>query len=396
MQKTFMGIIFVGLLVGTVGCTADTPGSVDDVPSTATDSSDPTSTDETDAADSSDSSESDASDASDTSDGADPTDDSADASDATDPSDVSDATDPTDTVDPTDTSPTILRFVVLGDGGEGNDAQYQVADTMKSLCDERGGCSFALYLGDNIYDDGIDTDEGLQDPQFEDKFELPYAPLDFPFYVVLGNHDYGVVPISNDKAEIQVVYSDFSQKWTMPDYYYTFEQENVQFFGLDTNALMLDTDFVGDPTSQRQWLDATLAASTAQWKIAYGHHPYLSNGQHGNAGNYEGIPEWTPGAGFVRGDAVKEFMEESVCGKIDIYFCGHDHNRQWLEPRCGTEFVVSGAAAKNTDLEGRGTPTFFEDDLQPGFMLVEIEGNRLRGEFYDQYGNLDFFREVTK
>ena len=100
-------------------------------------------------------------------------------------------------------------------------------------------------------------------------------------------------------------------------------------------------------------------------------------------------------AGFVPGDAVKEFVEESMCGKIDIYFCGHDHNRQWLEPTCGTEFVVSGAAAKLTDLEG-GSPTFYEDDLQPGFMLVEIQDNRLRGEFYDQYGNLDFFREVIK
>ena len=66
----------------------------------------------------------------------------------------------------------------------------------------------------------------------------------------------------------------------------------VLIFGLDTNALMLDTDFVGDPTSQREWLDASLAASNFQWKKSFGHHPYLSNGQHGNAGNYEGIPEW--------------------------------------------------------------------------------------------------------
>ena len=387
MKKPFVGIICLGMLMIGGGCTADTPGNVSEDATVTTDASDPSATDASDTAGSADASES--TDSSDTS-------DTSDASDTSDPTDASDVTDPTDTVDPTDTTSSVLRFVVLGDGGEGNDAQYQVADTMKSICDERGGCKFALYLGDNIYDDGIDTDEGLQDPQFEDKFELPYAPIDFPFYVVLGNHDYGEIPISNDKAEIQVVYSDFSDKWTLPDYYYTFEDGDVQFFGLDTNALMLDTDFVGDPTSQRQWLDASVQASTAQWKIAYGHHPYLSNGSHGNAGNYEGLAEWLPGVGFVRGDYVKEFMEESVCGKIDVYFCGHDHNRQWLQPTCGTEFVVSGAAAKNTDLEGRGTPTFFEDDLQPGFLLVEIEGNRLRGEFYDQYGNLDFFREVIK
>ena len=79
---------------------------------------------------------------------------------------------------PSRIEPPILRFVVLGDGGEGMTPNIKL-NTMRTLCDERGGCSFALYLGDNIYDDGIDTDEGLQDPQFEDKFELPYAPLDF-------------------------------------------------------------------------------------------------------------------------------------------------------------------------------------------------------------------------
>ena len=44
------------------------------------------------------------------------------------------------------------------------------------------------------------------------------------------------------------------------------------------------------------------------------------------------------------GDYVQEFMEAHICGKMDLLLSGHDHNRQWLEPTCGTEFVVSGAA----------------------------------------------------
>ena len=44
-------------------------------------------------------------------------------------------------------------------------------------------------------------------------------------------------------------------------------------------------------------------------------------------------------------------MDDYVCGDIDVYFSGHDHNRQWLEPTCGTDFIVSGAGAKTTDLE---------------------------------------------
>ncbi len=42
-----------------------------------------------------------------------------------------------------------LRFVALGDAGEGNDAQYKVAGAMANLCAEKG-CDFAIYLGDNF------------------------------------------------------------------------------------------------------------------------------------------------------------------------------------------------------------------------------------------------------
>ena len=38
------------------------------------------------------------------------------------------------------------------------------------------------------------------------------------------------------------------------------------------------------------WLtDEWAGGSTGTWRIAYGHHPYLSNGPHGNAGMYEGF-----------------------------------------------------------------------------------------------------------
>lgn len=81
---------------------------------------------------------------------------------------------------------------------------------------------------------------------------------------------------------------------------------------------------------------------------------------------------------------------------IDLSICGHDHNRQWLEPTCGTELIVSGTAAKTTGLEGRGTPTFFEDDVDGGFLLVEIDGNTLTGWFYDDNAQEEFSRTITK
>ena len=100
---------------------------------------------------------------------------------------------------------------------------------------------------------------------------------------------------------------------------------------------------------------------------------------------------------IVNGEKIEEFVDESVCGKIDVYFAGHDHNRQWLEPTCGTEFVVSGAAAKNTDLEWRDdNPTFYDDDTSPGFLYVEIDANLLIGRFYDKDGEMNFERTIVK
>lgn len=284
----------------------------------------------------------------------------------------------------------VVRFVAMGDGGEGNGTQLQVAQAIKAECDARGGCMFALYLGDNIYDTGVDS---AMDSQFQSKFEVPYMDLNFPFYITLGNHDYGGGGAGFEfyKGDYQVEYTQYSSKWHLPSHYYTesiaVPGTTVDVFSLDTNSIM----YTG-ASSQKSWLQGALAASTATWKIAFGHHTYVSNGQHGNAGEYEGIP----GLPIISGGNVEDFMDDAVCGQADVYICGHDHNRQWLQPTCGTEFIVSGTAAKDTDLDPKGTPTFFENDQLGGYLLVEIAGNTFTGWFYDENGTMEFTRTVNK
>ena len=98
-----------------------------------------------------------------------------------------------------------VSFIAIGDTGTGEEKQYKVAAAMKEVCDELG-CDFALGLGDNIYETGVDS---VDDVQFIDKFEKPYADVDFPFYMTLGNHDNGWLSgdgLDNDKGEFQVDY----------------------------------------------------------------------------------------------------------------------------------------------------------------------------------------------
>ena len=268
--------------------------------------------------------------------------------------------------------PPPVRFVVLGDGGTGDDHQRAVAEGVRKVCAELG-CAFALYAGDNIYESSV---SGVDDAQFDSKFEEPYAELDFPFYVALGNHDYGsngtnVLP-SDAQSSAQVEYTAHSEKWNLPHHYYTFRQGDVQFFALDTNAIVLDR--FRPRAEQEAWLDQAMAESDAPWKLVFGHHPYISNGEHGNSDSED----------------LRSVIEGSVCGHAQVYFAGHDHNREWLEPVCGTSFIVSGAAAKLRDMRGEEQPTRYQDGKSRGFLWVEVDGDVLTGRFYDEAGQLDY------
>jgi len=321
-----------------------------------------------------------------------------DATTDTDPSVTDDPTDlPTDTDTDADAEPTgpttpegsqVVRFIAMGDAGEGNNDQFQNATAMETVCAQRG-CDFALYLGDNFYDSGVDDE---YDSMWQTHFEQPYANLDFPFYAVLGNHDYGADGLGLEfwKSQHYMNYEALSDKWKFPGPYYFFEEEHVGFIALNTTEM-----FFGLGDMQQDWIDQLVVNKPGhlQWLIAFGHHPYISNGQHGNAGRYEGIPDL--GLGMVndipRGAYIQDIFDESVCGNITIYISGHDHNRQFLEPACGTEFIVSGAGAKTTDFEHRiNNPSFFEDDTIEGFLWGEVKDTQFTGAFYDMNGTLNY------
>lgn len=301
-----------------------------------------------------------------------------------------------------ETPPPIHRFFVLGDTGEGNDAQRDVAAAMKGICDSEG-CDFALLLGDNIYNSGVDS---VDDEQWQEKFEEPYQDLDIPFYAALGNHDYGgksgPIPTGGvgneeEKGPIQVMYSQRSNKWKMPATHYSLLFEDLAFVVLDTNDLMWNMKWYGEQSTFVAEKVTLLA--DAKWIIAAGHHPYRSNGNHGNAGDYDPGLGLTTVIPILDGRHIKPFFDDHVCGKFDFYMSGHDHNLQWLnenESCGGTELIVSGAGAKTTGLKGRGNEVHFETDESEGFLYVVIEDNVFHGRFFDRDGKMLFERTVTK
>jgi hypothetical protein len=265
-----------------------------------------------------------------------------------------------------------VRFVVLGDAGTGDNNQFAVGSAMASVCAQQG-CDFALYVGDNFYSDGVSA---LDDSQFQDKFEAPYAALDFPFYAVPGNHDYGGGGGGYDtwRTDLEVEYTTHSTKWTMPDQYYAFEAGNATFIGLDTTPL----DW-GNTQEESAWLPSELAAHSTTWKFAYGHHPYLSNGNHGNANGNFG-----------------PFVESNLCGNVDVYFSGHDHDLEWVQSDCnGTQFIVSGGGGAGLYGIQGSNPDLYANSTH-GFLWVELDGDTFTGVFYDDQGNELYRHSFTK
>lgn len=259
-----------------------------------------------------------------------------------------------------------VRFVAVGDTGKGNAGQRRVARAMGQICAERG-CDFALLLGDNYYPRGM---QAPGDPRIDELVTDVYRELGIPVLAVLGNHDWGR-GLDDDAARWQVEWARSHDFVRMPERYYRFVAGDATFFALDTTPV-----FWGNDRAQDRWLREAVRRAPTRWKIVFGHHTFRSDGEHGNAGAYEGLG-FVP---IVRGSPLRRLFEGGVCGVADLYLAGHDHNLQWIE-HCGADLVVTGAGATARDLVDRGNhPRFAAAAL--GFAWIEL-ADRARVAFFD-------------
>ncbi len=309
----------------------------------------------------------------------------------------------------------VTRLIAMGDTGEGNATQYRVAEGAQARCDRTGGCDGFLMLGDNIYDDGA---QSPTDPQFDTKIDQPYANLKLgppqdgfdtrprmPIYVTLGNHDLGGAGLNSFQIRNYLLYAQDHNWFYYPAEFYDTQVGNVHLISVHTNPMA----YLGQNLDvQGSLVDRVVQTTSADWTIAIGHHPYRSNGVHGNAGSYEGIP----GDLVVLGGAFREWIDTHVCNQVDFYLSGHDHNRQWLAsvppiptwpPQtpirdripCSTHFAVSGAGSKSRDLENRRNELAFGSD-QVGFLFLEFHQDYANVEFCDADGNTEWSQVITR
>lgn len=313
-----------------------------------------------------------------------------------------------------------VKIVAMGDAGTGAPSQSFVGEAIRQVC-ELDGCDFVIGMGDNIYKAGP---KNLDDQQFQDKFEIPYQNLSLPFYMVLGNHDSSGLSAGdggfNARGQIEIEYTHHSDIWAMPDRYYQIKaplhgnqlrfqpdlnpQPLVELFALDSTPITSAPDFIPRyrinlySQNMGNWLSAGIHNSKAQWKLAYAHHPYISNGKHGNAGNYDSIGDYAEKLKKympklnkylfqrVAGTYYRDFYDQHMCGELDMYLAGHDHNMQWLAPmdKCGkTHFVVSGAGAKSNNIYNpKRNPFYWQCSKTIGFFWIQIVADSMLVKIY--------------
>jgi Calcineurin-like phosphoesterase len=232
----------------------------------------------------------------------------------------------------------LLRFVITADSGAGDDNQYGVARAMANY-HRQNPYNLALLGGDNIYNEG-------EIWKISQVFEQPYAPLlkqGVRFQACLGNHD-----IRTDNGVPQVKYAGFN----MADRYYTFTEQGVQFFALDTNVN-------ANWDAQLAWLERELSRSQAAWKIVYGHHPIYASGVYGTNSTF-----------------VKLFTPLFKKYGVQLYMNGHEHHYERTRSIEGTTYIITGHGGAHLRAVGKSDWTEYAVS-RFGFTALEVYGDRI-------------------
>ena len=231
--------------------------------------------------------------------------------------------------------PKSVRFAVIGDGGTGDRAQFDVAAQMARF-HEKVNFDFVLMLGDNIYG-------GKGASAYKSKFEAPYRALldaGVKFYASLGNHD--------DASE--TLYKPFNMGGKR---YYSWHSGNVHLLALDSNYM--------DP-EQLGWIEQQIPDNEKDWKICFFHHPLYDH------------------ARFHGPDLDLRAQLEPLLQKkgVDVVMSGHEHIYERIKPQHGIYYFVLGNSGQLRAGDLRPSPEIDKGfDTNQSFMLVEIAGDEL-------------------
>ncbi|NNF22708.1 MAG: metallophosphoesterase family protein, partial [Saprospiraceae bacterium] len=163
-----------------------------------------------------------------------------------------------------------VRAWVLGDCGTADGNAAAVRNAYENYVNTNSlHTDMILMLGDNAYNSG--TDSEYQAAVFNMYTNMLRKAV---LWACPGNHDYGTI-----NAYLNIFTQPTSGQaggiGSGTERYYSFDYGNIHFISLDSHGSPRN---VGG--AQYNWLQNDLNNTTADWIVAYWHHPAYTNGSH--------------------------------------------------------------------------------------------------------------------
>ena len=305
------------------------------------------------------------------------------------------------------------RIWVIGDAGTKDSRQRSVRDAYDAF-NGSARTDLWLMLGDNAYLDG--TDEEYQDAVFDMYKPLLATSVVWPTF---GNHD-------GQTASSATQSGPYYDLFTLPkngecgglasgtEAYYSFDWGNVHFLCLDSYES--DRSVNGPMWT---WARNDLAATSAQWLIAFFHHPPYTKGSHDS----------DTGSPLIA--MRKNFLPMLEDAGVDLVLAGHSHvyERSYLldghyglsttltsamkkdggsgrdaapyrkssgtQPHEGAVYIVAGSSGHATG-GPLNHPAMFVSLNEMGSVVLDVSPTRLDAKFIRETGAIDDWFSIVK
>ena len=227
-----------------------------------------------------------------------------------------------------------IRFMVLGDSGQGTTAQTKIARVIREADPD-----FVLHCGDLVY-------QGINDRSVDWRFFNYYQAhmRTTPYYMVVGNHDlnccFGDGEPDYNPTNWVLNATSFQRAFFLPTnnvtgtkHFYSFDAGDAHFVAL-YNPWFADYNFTAQ-SDQFGWLTNDLALSSKPWKFIFMHMPLATSGGHYNRDD---------NANFINDstELMNLLLPVATRYGVQLVMGGHDHNFERFAPTNGIHHFVTG------------------------------------------------------
>lgn len=264
-----------------------------------------------------------------------------------------------------------ITFLIVADTGLAHGETRETSEAMAAWVAATKRPPAAVFLGgDNFYPNGVD---GVDDDRFQRVWSSVFLDgsdpgrqglRECPWFVVLGNHDFGDDHGNGGDIEAQMAFTDHPRNpngaWRMPHRSYQVDfvlpgsgSCVASLFALDSNGVQRSVNARTGQAAQRATSEAVaslgaslaIADGRAPWRLALGHHPMYTHGRlHCVPAACLRDAEYTDKQGQRKpGIGLEKVLSD---GGVSAMFTGHEHVFQH-KFAAGCHNFVCGASGGN-------------------------------------------------